>query len=72
MSLTKKFRVLRALLKQSWHQQTCSECGFKWMAVGKERPELIRMCDVCQVKQLDRFMDFADREYQRVLRKGVR
>lgn len=70
MSIFKRLRVMWALAKQRWHQQTCSECGFKWMALGKARPELIRMCDVCQVEQLDKFMEFADREYQRVLKGG--
>lgn len=71
MTLRKRIRQMWAAASQEWHQQTCSECGSTWMAVGKERPELIRICDACEVENLSRFMVFAELEYRRMSNKGV-
>lgn len=72
MSITKRIRIMWYAAYQDWHQQTCSECGSKWMAVGKERPELIRVCDACEVENLSRFMVFAELEYRRRSREEHR
>lgn len=71
MTPRKRLRQLWAAAYQEWSELTCSECGFRWMAVGPERPELIRVCDACEVENLNRFMDFAEREYQRMTRRGA-
>ena len=70
MSITKRVRLLLTLWQQEWHQKTCAECSATWWAVGPERPELISICDACEVENLNRFMEFSEREYQRIT-KGV-
>lgn len=71
MTLRKKLRIFWALCRQHWHIQTCGECGFQWMAIGPEHPELIRICDACELKALDRMFVYAESEYQRLSKRGV-
>lgn len=69
MTLRKRLKQILAALRQEWHENTCSECGFQWMAEGPERPELIRVCDRCELENLNHFIEFAEREYQRLYQK---
>lgn len=71
MTARKRLRVILAALRQEWHQKTCCECGFTWMAVGPYREELIDTCDACEAAQLDRMAEFHEREYQRLKAEGV-
>ena len=66
MSLRKRLRILLAALKQEWHQKTCAECSATWWAVGPERPELISICDACEVENPDNFVAFAEAEWRRI------
>lgn len=70
MTLRKRLRVILAALTQQWHERTCAECSNKWMAVGPCHPELIHICDACELEEINRFSEFAEREYQRTI-KGV-
>jgi hypothetical protein len=66
MSFLKRIRIMWYAASQEWHEQTCGECGDRWMAVGPERKELIRICDACEVKELAQFQAFAEQEFQRI------
>lgn len=55
MSLKKRWRVLWAACFQTWHQNTCGECGAQWWAAGPAHPELIHICDVCELREMERF-----------------
>ena len=71
MSIQKRLRILFAVLQQEWHQKTCAECSATWWAAGKDRPELIAICDDCQAENIDRFLRRTEYEYQQHM-KGVR
>jgi hypothetical protein len=70
MTLRKRWRLIVAAMFQQWHQRTCGECGSRWMAVGPLHPELIHICDACELKELERFQAFAEREWHQQS-KGV-
>lgn len=65
MSLTKRLRIFWALLHQEWHQQTCGDCQATWWAIGPAHPELIRICDACEIRLLNDMFEQAEAEYQR-------
>jgi hypothetical protein len=65
MSFIKRLRVMWYAASQEWHTKTCGECGSTWMAIGKHHPELIAICDACEMKELERFQVFAEREWVR-------
>ena len=68
---TKQYRQIHAALTQTWHVQQCGECGATWWAIGPAHPELIRICDDCEIKLLDGMWEEADKEYKRQM-KGAR
>jgi hypothetical protein len=70
MSIVKRLKVMWYAASQEWHTKTCGECGETWMAVGPLHPELIHICDACEMKELERFQAFAEREWHQQS-KGV-
>ena len=68
MTFRKRLKQLWAAAYDEWHQQTCCECGFTWMAVGPARPELIRLCDRCELQQLDAWFAHTEAEYQKLMK----
>jgi hypothetical protein len=64
MTWRKRLRILVAVFGQEWHEKKCAECLATWMAVGPDRPELIAVCDNCEVENLNRFMEFSEQQYQ--------
>lgn len=71
MSFIKRIRVMWYAASQQWHEKTCGECGSTWMAIGPHHPELIAICDACEMQALNQMFDYAEQEYQRQMR-GVR
>ena len=55
--MTKRWRMLWALLTQRWVEQSCTTCGVRWYA-SAHHPGLgvTRLCLDCETKEFEAWM----------------
>ena len=53
----KRLRILWAALTDTWHQETCKQCGDRVWVQGHRRWSDPELCVPCETKQFDKWAE---------------